>query len=494
MFENKKKFLFLILSILIILVLVVAGLSKERSEKEYFWANEIVITPKGFEPSEIAVFLGDEVVFINKSGQDAWPASDFHPSHSIYPEFDTKMVLKDGDSWTFKFNQRGVWNFHDHLSSFNRGTIYVLENKDDNLEFKSVEECLVSFENNTDYCVSSAIDNALQKDGVEGALRLFDRFKDLMVDCHELAHRIGEASFEAELNGEKVKYGDITNQCTWGFWHGFSTKFAQHVGGDYGEIKKFCNEIDKKLKSNYSNCFHGIGIGLVPDPPNPSIWGNSVAVTAEAVRTCDIAKSNERDYLDCLGGAFHGVISYMRERVYGLKIDQNDPFKICKAQEGALKKSACYSQTVQLSTLVSEDRIWEYTDIFLNSESDLSFLKDGDEGTYISLMAQVQVPYRKNFKLPVDPKSIFNVCKRIQENYQKNCLSGMALGYIGTGVLEDREYLDAGRLCSFKELSTEESKKCGESLVSFMYITYGDDDYKKACDDLKKETGLECVR
>ena len=76
----------------------------------------------------------------------------------------------------------------------------------------------------------------------------------------------------------------------------------------------------------------------MPDPPNPKIWGDSVAVTEEAVKNCDLAKSDTKNYMDCLGGAYHGVIDYMRDGLYKLGFDKNDLFLICKFRRNKKKR------------------------------------------------------------------------------------------------------------------------------------------------------------
>ncbi len=80
---------------------------------------------QGYTPSEIKIKKGDTVVFKNNSDKYFWPASDIHPTHGIYPEFDPQDAVPPGDSWTFRFNKQGTWRFHDHLSPYYTGRIIV---------------------------------------------------------------------------------------------------------------------------------------------------------------------------------------------------------------------------------------------------------------------------------------------------------------------------------------------------------------------------------
>lgn len=100
---------------------------------------DIIYTDAGFSPSAITVKAGDTVNFVNNSSGTFWPASAVHPTHSAYPGssiskcatstesgiFDACKPLSVGSSWTFQFNQKGSWNYHDHLHPAQKGTVVV---------------------------------------------------------------------------------------------------------------------------------------------------------------------------------------------------------------------------------------------------------------------------------------------------------------------------------------------------------------------------------
>lgn len=87
----------------------------------------IVRTESGYEPKELTVKKGDIVLWTNQSGEFHWPASDLHPTHGIYPEFDPLKPIAEGEEWKFKFDKVGVWKFHDHIRANKVGTITVVE-------------------------------------------------------------------------------------------------------------------------------------------------------------------------------------------------------------------------------------------------------------------------------------------------------------------------------------------------------------------------------
>ena len=78
-----------------------------------------------FVPDEITVRAGSAVVFVNGGAEPFWPASNIHPTHEIYPEFDPGRPIGPGGNWSFDFDKAGVWRFHDHWYPKAGGTITV---------------------------------------------------------------------------------------------------------------------------------------------------------------------------------------------------------------------------------------------------------------------------------------------------------------------------------------------------------------------------------
>lgn len=90
-------------------------------------AVHITMGQDEYEPSEVTIKKGTTVVFTNKSPDWRWPASNLHPTHDIYPEFDPKEPVAPEGSWSFQFDKSGSWRMHDHLAPYITGTITVEE-------------------------------------------------------------------------------------------------------------------------------------------------------------------------------------------------------------------------------------------------------------------------------------------------------------------------------------------------------------------------------
>src|SRR3989344_7909476 len=84
--------------------------------------HTVIIKEDGFEPSELTLDNNSTVIFVNQDKVERWPASNIHPSHDIYPEFDPKKPIPPGSSWAFK-PKIGNWKYHDHLLPHQRGII-----------------------------------------------------------------------------------------------------------------------------------------------------------------------------------------------------------------------------------------------------------------------------------------------------------------------------------------------------------------------------------
>jgi len=87
----------------------------------------VVLTEAGFKPNQIVIEKGTTIVFSTELNKTFWPASNLHPSHSVYPAFDPKEPILPDKTWSFTFDDIGEWDFHDHLRSYFVGTIYVIE-------------------------------------------------------------------------------------------------------------------------------------------------------------------------------------------------------------------------------------------------------------------------------------------------------------------------------------------------------------------------------
>lgn len=120
---------------LLVLTILLAGCTSptQTTGGSTFTGNTIEITSAEFSPSQLNAKVGETVTFVNKDAAPHWPASDVHPTHSVYPEtggclgstFDACKGLSQGESFSFKFTHAGRWCYHDHLKPGLTGCVNV---------------------------------------------------------------------------------------------------------------------------------------------------------------------------------------------------------------------------------------------------------------------------------------------------------------------------------------------------------------------------------
>ena len=116
----------IIILALILAAVVVAWLLLKSPQGDQQSEEAVVLMRDGvFEPTEISVASGTKVVFKNQDTKPRWPASNLHPTHGLYPEFDPKEQIEVGSEWVFVFDKPGTWRYHDHLIPELRGTVQV---------------------------------------------------------------------------------------------------------------------------------------------------------------------------------------------------------------------------------------------------------------------------------------------------------------------------------------------------------------------------------
>lgn len=86
---------------------------------------EIVLTENGFSPREVILRRGTRITFSTTRNAPFWPASNSHPVHELYPEFDPDRQIEPDEKWSFVVDKPGTWGFHDHIRAYYRGTLYV---------------------------------------------------------------------------------------------------------------------------------------------------------------------------------------------------------------------------------------------------------------------------------------------------------------------------------------------------------------------------------
>lgn len=120
-----KKLLLIIVVIVVLIIGVVVGVKFFNSNTNTGKTYVVELRKDGFYPNALIIKKGDTVEFKTTLGKPFWPASNLHPTHGIFPEFDPKREIAPNETWSFTFKKAGQWGFHDHIMSDYTGKIVV---------------------------------------------------------------------------------------------------------------------------------------------------------------------------------------------------------------------------------------------------------------------------------------------------------------------------------------------------------------------------------
>lgn len=260
----------------------------------------IEMTPDGFVPSEVTIDQNSSIIFINKDAEPRWPASNVHPTHDLYPEFDPRKNVDPGESWAFKPKKVGEWKFHDHNFPHMRGVLIVTgeinftsQNAEPMIskntfisDFKNIINNLFSKIKNL-FKSKTAVSQKIQLPNKEnfkklsydmqvkqlkeiaqsnGATEAWKFVKDVFKEeggssgnIHDLAHLSGLLIYEN--NGfEGIK--DCSVNFAFGCYHGFlDTAFAKNLD-NLLDAEKACLKLGPINSGPVASCIHGIGHGV----------------------------------------------------------------------------------------------------------------------------------------------------------------------------------------------------------------------------------------
>lgn len=231
----------------------------QRSNTDY----KILYTDKGYRPSRLEVPIGSKVTFINKSNLPMWTASDPHPTHTDYQQFDATTDYLEGQIYTFQFAKAGTFGFHNHEKSIHRGIIKVVNssssmpNIDKTLPYQmEIREELLSMLNPDDPTSIYLFIDTVEAD------------KGLSNDCHDLAHDVGHKAYEMFGFSGAMTFSDpnrlghtsVDDICAGGYMHGILEELFLHQPELKNNPKPICETIPD---NNRDSCFHGVGHGLM---------------------------------------------------------------------------------------------------------------------------------------------------------------------------------------------------------------------------------------
>ncbi len=280
----------------------------------------ITITSTGFEPQTLTVDQNTTLTFLNKDTVDHWPASDFHPTHDIYPEFDPQKPIKPSEFWIFKPQKIGTFKYHDHLFPHQRATLIITP---ENGTTPSPPSNFISRLKNLFITIFTRIKSIFSRSSPSPldpqnftTLSPADQYQALQTlaqnqtapaawkfiqdtfqgqsgmtgNVHDLAHFSGGLLYD-HLNFAGLT--DCTPTFAFGCYHGFFDQaFAQSLD-QIPQAQAACAKLAPGLSGPVASCLHGIGHGVASFHQTQDL--------NQALTDCDRLTAG-RDY--CYDGAF----------------------------------------------------------------------------------------------------------------------------------------------------------------------------------------------
>ena len=445
---------------------------------------QVELREDGFYPPSLTIEKGSMVTFTTKLSSFFWPASNFHPSHDLYPEFDPKVPVDPKGNWTFQFSRVGSWDYHDHLSPYFKGIIQVIETTGTTPKQVSGLQCVGLTGQVPIDCRKAELLVMLEKEGLDRTFQQIEEFykndQEFLKGCHGVAHDLGVASYNLYKKDKDSVLSPRTSYCANGFYHGFMEAFL----GATKSIelsRQFCLYVDAKLTDQapdaYLQCFHGIGHGSIEftlgEGRRPS--SNEAVLIKPALDLCEKASQKPEELYRCTSGAFNGVANMYISGEYGLDPREEDPLWICKIQPDKYKES-CYGN-------MNSYLMWQSKNDFKEALKFVSVLTDGHAEMGVNYLAGMAAASNLlGFDLDKISASL-QACRDLAFNLKDSCLKGLAQGYLehGTPALE---YRDAIKFCRLDLLTDIERQTCFTFSLGGLHGWYSREKVFQICQEI----------
>lgn len=419
----------------------------------YVPPRTIIERDDGFHPRVLTIKAGETVVFKNERKKFFWPASDFHPTHSLYAAFDAKEPLASGATYSFTFTEPGVYPYHDHLAAYMFGVIRV-ENEKGEVPDTCVQDGAFN-------CWMKRIYLILAEKGVDAAYdevtRLYAEQPEFAASCHYVTHNIGLASFQLYRNNLTKLFSPQATVCAAGFYHGFMEGYLGSSGGPE-EASAMCDRIGKKFEKESPEarlqCYHGIGHGAIETAVSTLGTADIKEMLSEAVHMCERASSGEQERYRCVSGAYNGIANFFIGEQYGLSLSRSDPRELCRAQPDVYKE-ACYGELNAIAKDLAQD---DFTKA-------LAYILSIPDREYISKSIEyVAGIYGVNYAVSGNLEAFARACEVVGPSYITACHRGVIRGLFEHGK-PGKEYERVYAYCEVNYFTAEERDLCyGEAL------------------------------
>ncbi len=302
--------------------------------------------------------------------------------------------------------------------------------------------------------------------------------------CHWNAHQIGEEAYHLFARGQNIALSPKAAYCGYGFYHGFIGLLLRN-GNDLKKAKQFCDTVGQTLSDKAPisrlNCYHGIGHGQIEDPPDPKTWGNPQAMLDPALKVCEKVSDKEEEVKDCANGSFNAVVLFMEANKYGLSLNKEDPFWLCRNQQ-PIHQYNCYYETSQKLDYIGNFDIPTIGKII--SHIDDQSMAIVAAHTSIASLLQRDI-------LGDDFAKYITGCHTFVGQLRLECIRGASGGFMAHGQ-PGLEYVKAIKFCQLPSLSDDERDVCYINIVRTFKGSYPKDKVVSICQGIDERYRSYC--
>lgn len=336
-------------------------------------------------------------------------------------------------------------------------------------------------------CWKAIVDKKLDEGKLDESMNLvaelFNTEPEFAANCHDFMHTVGKTAYDLFSKGVKFNVGSNTSYCAYGFYHGFMENLIVK-NGNISMAQSFCEYVDKELSRNAPGaklaCYHGIGHGWT-NVHDQSLYGNERAMVSPALALCEKVTQDPEELKICATGVFDSISIGYYNQDYGLKINKNDPYWLCREQKQKYQ-APCYMDLSPAIVWLGDyklDKALTYV-----SKVDPKF-KD----LVIITISEDMVRFIINNK--ENPEDQIKICRSLGTKENIICLQGLVGGYLQFGAPGKEEEL-AVNFCNLGILSAEEKDACYSKMIKNIKIGFSPEKLQKVCNSIDNEFKKYC--
>lgn len=346
--------------------------------------------------------------------------------------------------------------------------------------------------NSDTLALSAKIDDIMrEKFSTEGTAAAFEVFETVYKNypdfadsgCHRHAHRVGDMAYYFDYLTHRelalVDFPKGATACGYGFYHGF----FEHMVQDRPE-SEFVEGMCEYAKENLvdvapaigQTCYHGSGHGFLLARADEILaehqWANIDAFIMKPLEQCEQLQGiSEEEMRECREGVYNVFTDWMATGEYGLSLNKNDPYALCKAQRDDRQKD-CYAEMSQKLDWFSD----------YNPQKMVEIIQAVPRQEFQGLMMAVGVAGLVQHNPLESQEEILKACVTITDKIlRRNCIYGI-IGGLAEHSTPGSDYRGALEFCALSLVPDDEVEGCYKTVLAKLDRFFTRDELNTRCE------------